>query len=84
MNKEAGGHIDPLEALRILFSGYFDGRIDEIKEEIRQVEEWTQGVMLGSQVRRKEQELGWLSRLKREMERAKTYVDSSISKELKK
>ncbi|OGE09288.1 hypothetical protein A3A60_04140 [Candidatus Curtissbacteria bacterium RIFCSPLOWO2_01_FULL_42_26] len=82
MTKEGKGHINSLEQLNVRFSGYFDGRIDEIKEEIRQVKQWPQSVNLGTKIRRQDQELDWLKRLIEEMQKAQTYIKSSIDKEL--
>ena len=82
MTKEGKGHINSLEQLNVRFSGYFDGRIDEIKEEIRQVKQWPQSVNLGTKIRRQDQELDLLKRLIEEMQKAQTYIKSSIDKEL--
>lgn len=84
MMKEGEGHINPLEALKARLGGYFDGKIDEIGEEIEEVKKWPQAIRLGSKIKRKDQELLWLFRLKEEMERVQAYVNSSIEQELEK
>lgn len=55
-------------------TGFFDGKEDEIDEEIKQVESWPSQVRLGSKIRRQDQEKDALLRLKDEMERVKKYV----------
>ena len=55
-------------------AGFFDGKLDEIDEEIKQVESWPSQVRLGHKIRRQDQEEDALLRLKDEMERVKKYV----------
>lgn len=84
MSNENELHISSLEKLLVHFGGYFDGIIDEIKEEICEVERWPQNIRLGNTIRRQDQELVWLNRLKEEMQRAQSYINASIKKELEK
>lgn len=84
MTAESTGHIAPLAELKILFGGYFDGRIDEVDEEIQQVRDWPKSIRLGNKIKRQDQELEWLNRLKDEMQTARAYINSSIDKELQK
>jgi len=78
MVKERDGHISPLEKLKIRFDGYFDGIINEIEAEILVVGKWPQNIRLGHKVKRKEQELEWLNRLKDGMQIARAYINLSI------
>jgi len=81
MRQEGEGHIAPFERLKIRLDGYFDGRTDEIEEEIRVVKEWPRSIRLGSTIKRQDQELEWLNRLKYEMQRARAYIKFSIEGE---
>lgn len=82
MIEEARGHISLPDELKIRFDGYFDGRIDEIEEEIEEVKKWPRTIKLGKIIRRQDQELRWLNRLKDEMQKAQAYINSFIEKEL--
>lgn len=84
MTTESEGHIGPFEKLNIRLDGYFDGRIDEIDVEIKVVGEWPRSIRLGNKIKRQDQELEWLNRLKDEMQRARAYINSSIERELEK
>ena len=55
MRQEGEGHIAPFERLKIRLDGYFDGRTDEIEEEIRVVKEWPRSIRLGSTIKRQDQ-----------------------------
>ncbi len=81
---ENEGHIVPFERLKIRLDGYFDGRIDEIDVEIQVVKDWPDSIQLGNKVKRQDQELEWLNRLKVEMQRARAYINSSIEREQEK
>lgn len=84
MSIEGESHINPLEALRARLGGYFDGKIDEIEKEIEEVNQWPQAIRLGSKIKRKDQELLWLFRLKDEMQSVQAYVNASVEQELEK
>ena len=84
MSKEISGHIDPLERLKILFEGYFQGKTEEIQEESRIVGDWPQSIKLGNKVIRQDQALDSLARLIDEIKTIQAYVDSSIDTEMKK
>lgn len=72
---------DSFEQLINRFDGFFDGKIDEIEEEILEVNKWPQNIKLGNTIRRRDQEIEWLNRLKDEMHRAQAYIHTSIRRE---
>jgi len=84
MTTESEGHIAPLDRLRIHLDGYLDGRIDEIEAEIQLVEDWPQSVRLGKTIKRKDQELEWLNRLRGVLRTTQAYINSSIEREQEK
>lgn len=84
MVKEHGEQAHRLtpQVIKAKLEGFFDGKEEEIEDEISQVEMWSTSVRLGRGIiRRKDQEIENLNRLKKEMRHIRLYV-LSILKDL--
>ena len=63
-------------------AGFFDGKLDEIEEEIQEVEKWPTNVRLGPKIKRKDQEIESLSRVLDELTRVKKCVLGALGFEI--
>lgn len=67
-------HMPRLSEARAKIEGFASGKIDEIEVEMEEVHGWSGNVKLGSTVKRKDQELMSLVKLKEEIERFRDFV----------
>lgn len=81
MAKEHGeqAHRVTPQVTKAKLEGFFDGKKEEIEVEISKVEKWSTSVRLGpGMIRRKDQEIENLNRLKEELEHIRLYVLSIL------